>query len=205
LKKTDDKYDVLYADDGEGGKKDINKDGTVNESDGLKVNDQSILSGLATKRDNYNGSYSITGGQKDAFNVFVFASDNSEAEWGLSGFTSKKGTSFVVSTSHDNGEVYAATSIKGLDFNTVENMQFKIHSHPNNYNFASVPDMINVKDIAWKYYDSKTNSYSAPIPSHYIYHPNSKSMIEYTPWNNNIPRGKIQTGVGLRRTIGLIK
>jgi len=125
----------------------------------------------------------------------------------LSGFSEKKGSSYVVSTSHDTGEVLPATSIKGLDFNTVENMQFKIHSHPNsdNYNFASSGDMTNVKDIAWKFYDSNTKTYTQKIPNHYIYHTNSKSVIEYTPWNNNIPRGKIQTGVGLRRTMGLIK
>ena len=188
----DDDYDMLFAADGSS----------------IRVNDQSILSNLVYKRSNYKGSYAVTDSQQDAFNVFVFATLNSDVEWGLSGFS--EGTSYVVSTSHKSDKIFSATSIEGFD---EFDMTFAIHSHQTGETTeASSPpqgvnDMTSLNNMAHRFHDKYGGQWANKLPPHYIYHPNSKSVLQYSiyPYNRGISRGTATTGIGLRRSLGLIK
>jgi len=170
LEETDDEYDVLYAVDDDGNKQDTNNDGEVSESDGAKVNDQSILSQLAEDtgiKDPWgtkNVSFAKTNSKSDVFNVFSFAANNSDVEWQLDGYDIGNGkTDYVIGTAHD-GDHSIRTDDKyyGLGYK-LRNQNFAIHSHPNTNEPPSGGDISN-----WygKYKDLK--GIRGPAP-HYVY------------------------------------
>ena len=192
----DDKFDMLFAGD-----------------KSLRVNDQSILSGLATKRDRaeYDGSYAETNRQADVFNVFAFVANNTEVEWSLSGFSTKGGT-YVITTNHKEGSVRPAHSMKKYD---VFDLIFDIHNHPGGAEqrqASAAPqhpsDIGSLTSMAWQYHN-KFEGKHYRLPPHYIYHPQSSSVLQYTVHpeiNRGIVRGtSVKTGVGIRRAMGLIK
>ena len=203
--KTDDNYDRLYS-----SYTDRYGSGNIYISGGyVDVKDRSILPDLSKKRDSkeYNGSYAVTTNQTDVFNVFVFAANNSDVEWSMSAFSMKDKTNYVISTSHNEGSVSPATSINGFD---QFDMIFKIHTHPGGDEQKAASegplypnDMDLIIDLAWKFYNKDINKYNTSFPKHYIYHPNSSSVIEYTasPRNRSIPRGTAKTGMGLQKII----
>ena len=89
-------------------------------------------------------------------------------------------------------------------------MTFKIHSHLGGETTqASAPplgtDMSNLNDMSWRFFNKQGANYS--VPPHYIYHPNSKSVLQYSihPYSRGTSVGTATTGVGLRRALGLIK
>jgi hypothetical protein len=134
LEKTKDKYDVLYAVDKSGNKTDTNKDGSVNESDGAKVNDKSLLPQLADKTnigqavslgEPISGPVANTDNRTDAYNVFKFAAENSNVEWSYQRYTDNSAS---VATANEN-----STTITGKYHvsNRGKTVSADIHSHPN--------------------------------------------------------------------------
>lgn len=134
LEKTKDKYDVLYAVDKSGNKTDTNKDGSVNESDGAKVNDNSLLPQLADKTnigqavslgEPISGPVANTDNRTDAYNVFKFAAENSNVEWSYQRYTDNSAS---VATANEN-----STTITGKNHvsNRGKTVSADIHSHPN--------------------------------------------------------------------------
>ena len=105
LEKTDDEYDVLYAVDNEGNKKDTDGQEGVTEADGQKVEDKTILPELSkvenvSDKKQYSEATTTASGT-DALAVFKFAADNSNVEWGLTKFTDGGDTKYSISTYHN--------------------------------------------------------------------------------------------------------
>ena len=182
-KQTDDKFDMLFA--GE---------------NSIRVNDQSILSELATKRDKkeYNGSYAVTK-SSEVGNVFTFAANNTNVEWGLSGF---KNGDYVISTIHKEDKVTPATAIKGF---SEKDMTFKVHSHPGadatrGASFLErggpITDMDNIKSMAHRFNNAGIYT-EKQFPKHFVYHPDSKNLYQYTPFKSSIPLGQINSNTTL--------
>ena len=134
LEKTKNKYDVLYAVDKSGNKTDTNGDGSVNESDGAKVNDKSLLPQLADKTnighaislgEPISGPVANTDNRTDAYNVFKFAAENSNVEWSYQRYTDNSAS---IATANEN-----STTITGKNHvsNRGKTVSADIHSHPN--------------------------------------------------------------------------
>ena len=98
-------FDVLFH---------LQSDGSIDPHNALKVYDQSILSQLTN--DSETG---ISSNYSDLLNVFYYAADYSNVEWGL--YSSAEG--HILRTDHSLGEVTEPASLPG-------NLIAKIHSHP---------------------------------------------------------------------------
>ena len=75
LEKTDDAYDFLYASNSA-------KKGDVNTDEFVTIYDRKILHSLSGKDISFRTHYAFTRNTVDAFNLFKFAADNSNVEWG---------------------------------------------------------------------------------------------------------------------------
>ena len=98
-------FDVLFH---------LQSDGSIDPHNALKVYDQSILSQLSN-----NSETEISSNYSDLLNVFYYAADYSNVEWGL--YSSDKG--HILRTDHNIEEITGPASLAG-------NLKAKIHSHP---------------------------------------------------------------------------
>ncbi len=131
----DKKPDRLYAVDFAIG----NKNNKKRSQNFIEVKDKSLLPQLAKDRnpkefspDPKNPKYSSmlsfgsTTSKDDASNVFLFAVNNSSAEWNLNGFSKAGSNEYLLST---NGATNSGVDATDLGFK-LENMIFDLHSHP---------------------------------------------------------------------------
>ena len=183
---TQDDFDQLFVVDSKGN---INTD-----IDALRVNDRSILQGLSTARNDYNGNYAISN-SPEVGAVFVFAANNSNVEWGLSAF---EGDNFVLSTSHKAGAVSPATAINGFNEN---NMMFKVHSHPGYDGTKGASnvrgindDMYNIIQMAHRFAELGTYTHEN-FPKHFVYHSHTNVLYQYTPYINSIHIGPVKKNI----------
>ena len=124
-------YDMLYTEaDWEAG----------DLSNGLRVNDMSILSQLTVARSDYGttiwegegkskyepGHYAATENKDEAFKVFNFMANNTDVEWAIDGFRTEGTNEYVVRSSHCANSVLIIT---GLQDYSIENQIFTMHSH----------------------------------------------------------------------------
>ncbi|MFP4664303.1 MAG: JAB-like toxin 1 domain-containing protein, partial [Bacteroidales bacterium] len=185
-------YDVLFK------KSDFDAGNTA-ESDGLTVNDTKILSGLSENRTDYNGNYAISSNKRESFNVFYFMANNTNVEWGIDGYRTSGDNEYIIRTSHDDEGVTMSTALSGYnEFNQI----FNIHSHPavdgTKGGSPCTPlggDMCNIRrryrrfqNAGMKRTDTwfkKGNQWTV-FPKHYVYHKQSKTLYNYTPWKNNV-------------------
>lgn len=195
--RTDDKFDRLYT-----AKNDGAKDGKINKISGvegsIKVSDKGLLPQLANDpASTYNGHYGETSNANDAFNVFKFASDNSNVEWGLNGYKTENGDGFLLYTSHKSNRV------RPLDGSFNEFYKhFDIHSHPNTKaQGASDGDRVIADDRMQK---NRRYSQAYPnliTPSYYVYGKQRKEVYNYTSTNPLVKTIKVNTAQGLQRLI----
>lgn len=189
LEKTDDKYDVLYAVDNSGNKTDTNGDGSVNESDGAKVNDKSLLPELSktkTSKDGYGVSFASTNSKSDAFNVFHFVTTQTNVEWGLDGFQYPQSQkAYVLSTYHVD---YTSPGEGSIGFNA-EYQLFDIHSHAktNNKFGGSSGDMTFIKNKSLELAKK-----GIKLPNHYVYEKENSSLYHYNTQKSSIFIRKIK-------------
>jgi len=184
---NNDNFDMLYAK----GKDDVEP---------LKVKNQNILKNLSQERTDYEGSYAETK-SSEAEDIFIFVANNSKVEWQISKY--KDGKS-VVSTSHEEASVTSPNMMKRYD---EKNMLFKVHSHPgaDGTKGASVStvfrdDMNNIIDMAHSF--NKAGIYTEKnFPKHFIYHPDSKGLYQYTPYNSSVFLGIIGKKATLNKRI----
>ena len=106
--KTDDNYDRLFAVQGERQNNVVYKIEDVTGS--LRVNDQGILSALSENPD-AKIHYALTDSRSDALNVFKFAADNTDVEWGVDKFTEDGKTRYSVKTMHEYDHTPGAETI----------------------------------------------------------------------------------------------
>jgi len=200
-KATNDRFDQLYVTDKKGN--------VIDGISPLRVNDQSILSGLSEDRGRY--SYSVTGRRSDAFNVFKFASDNTSVEWTVAGYRTESGSNeyFVgrITTDENKRTAPNPNRLEGFD---VSNMVFMMHSHPGEAGTRGA-SFLNPGEIGPANTDMNIirNMYSRlgrdmnKLPVHYIYHPHSKNLYHYTPWESSIFIRHTRSGNCLYRNLGL--
>jgi RHS repeat-associated protein len=116
--KTDDDFDMLYT------KSDWDKG---NKDNGLKVNDKSVLPELTKSRLDFVGNYVISNNKSDLFNVFYFAANNTNVEWGIDGYRTDGNNEYILTTSHGKDYVHSSTLLK--QYNEFK-MIFNMHTHP---------------------------------------------------------------------------
>ena len=192
-KSNDDIFDNLYT---------MNDNGTINWNNYLTLYDQSLLSDLTKERKDYSGHYSLTS-SSEVGNLFIFASNNTNVEWGLTGFLHDGKRKYIIGTSHKKDRVSQRIDLQGIKEN---NMIFDIHSHPSvdgtkggsgyyKYNETPIPnsDIWNIRMMYQRYnYDIKR------LPPHYVYHRYSNNLYQYTPYAWNIYIKRINNVNGLK-------
>ena len=199
-------YDVLFK------KSDFDAGNTA-ESDGLKVNDTKILSGLSENRTDYNGNYAISNNKKETFNVFYHMANNTNVEWGIDGYRTSGDNEYIIRTSHNDEGVTMSTSLSRYnEFNQI----FNIHSHPGDATWegtkgASTGDqniVINrynrFQGAGMKHPDVwfKKDGQWTVFPKNYVYHKQSKTLYNYTPWKSNIFIRKTSKASDMHRNLG---
>jgi len=150
-----------------------------------------------------------TSNSADAFGVFKFAADNSNAEWRVAGYNNKnKGTDFVINTDFHTGDVIS----RDMDKNQSD-MIFQIHSHPgagdyskkasgyfDGLNYESGTDMGTMAD----YYNAAKavgKDFPSGYPRFYIYHKATEGVYNYNYKTNSSYIGNVKTPITLRSLI----
>jgi len=184
LKETDDETDTLYALNCYAD----NDDYDINESAGsVTVNQNedgsSVLSDLADKKFNTDGynelSVAKTSSFDDAFNVFLFAADNSSVEWSLDGFNVDGENSFVLGTQHEERvAINTHYLFSGL---SLENKTFDLHSHPETKGGSGYELEGYMYGDKLRQYRQYTRHGASSSLLYYIYHRDSKNLYQYTP------------------------
>ena len=153
----------------------------------ITVGDRSILDGLAKDRKGTDANYTVTK-SAEVGKVFLFAADNSDVEWSLQGLSKNESENYILGTSHESTEV-APNWYKREGYNESD-IVFDIHSHPSikdDVRGASGGDLgqnnlySDMRGIVNHY-----NRLASKTPRHYMYHRNTKTLYQYTPWNSSI-------------------
>ena len=192
--KTDDDFDKLTAIDDFGDE----------ISTPLTINDRTLLPQLAASpRD-----AKIPGGSEPmnigfttdkvaATDLFKFASDNTNVEWGLMGFRTDEIERFAIGTSH------AESHVASMDqFFNLYDKTFDIHSHPGppgeasqdiHFGFGGWGDVPRAQQQAIAFQKK-----DLPLPALGVYHVPSQGLYSYTHEKRNVFEGYIRTGKDLR-------
>ena len=158
------------------------------------INDKSLLKQLSLSRNdvtNYSNHINYVSSQNQEIgSLFLFLSDNTDVEWGLSGFRFSNYKEYVLTTLHSNRGTFSGSDIRNGKYN-LKNMIFDIHSHPggNATKGASSVDMRTVRE--------RSEYQKSPYPIHYVYHQNTKNLYHYTSSNNSIFIKKIGKSSGI--------
>ena len=175
-----------------------------------KINDKGLLSQLAEEPDakSYNA---VTSNKNDTFNLFKFASDNSNVEWSLSGFKGDGKVKFYLNTEHNS--VQAEIGIDAGYFKS-EDLVFNVHGHPgengtkggSGYYYGGY-DIKNKKAILTGVnanYDYG-NTVKNPHANFYVYHPYTGGLYQYTKQSGSARswtgKNKIISGQHMRSII----
>jgi hypothetical protein len=184
LEETDDDYDVLYAVDNEGNKKDTDGQKGITEADGQKVEDQTILPELEkTKSDYKDGNYVVRDNNLDTGNLFLFLAGNTKVEWSFEAYQSGNNKLYFLGTNHRTNAVYDGSILPGLnEFNKI----LDVHSHPGPNGTKGGSSRIGGGDLykvdlflqRWK--NAGLNEYK--FPKYAVYHKETKTMYWYGPY-----------------------
>ncbi|MPS72938.1 MAG: hypothetical protein E2590_07250 [Chryseobacterium sp.] len=187
IKKTNDTSDTLYATDKKGNV-DTSKSVTVDKA---KASDGSIIGDLAkggipddTRRAD-NGKLAFPSGinrarttnASDAANVFTFAANNSNVEWGLAGYNTGNNMTYALWTGHSEDLTPSSILWQGIS-----KLSFRIHSHPGDTTIPSpifgggLGDYGSVSSINNLFNDNK----SYPYPRNFMYSKQGKHLWEYS-------------------------
>lgn len=169
-----------------------------------KAKDKTILADLEESRKDFKGSYATSADKDESFQVFLFAADNTDVEWSISGFGKGKVDRYTVTTSHDGDKVDLGFEING---NNEFNMIFSIHSHPSPTGTRGASfvkdyggDMYKIIDRYYRFQNKGINPLY--MPKHYVYHKYGKVLYNYTPWNPSIYIRSINSTGDLYRGLG---
>jgi hypothetical protein len=195
LRKTDDKFDTLYA---------SNDDGTVNTDKSIsisknKAEDKTILDDLTyddcdfianTPWGKKIGTWTSTSNKADAYNLFKFGSDNTTVEWSLEEYKANK---FFIGNNHFSEATTGFSKISGTN---ILDLVKKYHSHPG----TASPD-----DVASGYMGDQGNASStiqtfldnnipySKHPTFSIYRPSLSKTFDYSPWSNKFNERQVKT------------
>ncbi|MEC5174251.1 RHS repeat-associated core domain-containing protein [Chryseobacterium nepalense] len=189
IERNNDKSDTLYATD-KNGKVDKSKSVTVKKT---KASDSSIIGDLAKGGipDNSTRFNDVcekafplginrarTTNASDAANVFLFAANNSNVEWGLAGYNTGENMTYALWTGHSEDMTPNSILYQGIS-----KLSFEIHTHPGNVTFPSPVNSMNEGDYgsaAW--IDSKFAK-NRNYPRHFVYSQKNKHLWEYNYYN----------------------
>ena len=133
LRKTNDKFDRLFSSD-------MKNSITIEK---MKAENGSIIGDLAAGAIFDNSRYSYLSGRdgeklfpmginrarttnaSDAANVFLFAANNSNVEWGLAGYNTGSDMTYAIWTGHSEDRTPSSILYQGIS-----KLSFEIHSHP---------------------------------------------------------------------------
>lgn len=186
LERNNDSSDTLFATD---------KNGKVDKSNSVTVDKPSpesgsIINDLAkggipdnTKRgDNGDLAFPLgtnrarTTNASDAANVFLFAANNSNVEWGLAGYNTGKNMTYAIWTGHSVDLTPPSILWQGIS-----KLSFSIHSHPGSTTIPSPRNGANDGD-----YSSVSainnlfnNNKSYPYPRYFMYSKQKQHLWEY--------------------------
>lgn len=173
----------------------LNEDGERTGAS-ITISDRSIFDQL-TENDG-QGTYAISSSHETG-DVFLFAADNTNVEWGLDGFQGKNNRQYIVFTEKDKQTVDRIDNNDGL---TMANQFFGMHSHPDP---NGTKGGSGYQDREWggdrsfiinRFNSAKDQGIS--LPTYYVYHKHSKTIYQYTPWSSDIYIKKVTTNNGLR-------
>lgn len=197
IEKTKDKYDVLYAaksdkngnavkdSNGKMQATDINKDGTVTESDGQKVDDKTILPALTDTKtvDGSKVNYAKSSNASDMANLFLYLADNTNVEWSLNGFKNENSSStYTLSTFKSN--------VKAPDaFNTGDPIQyqfFDLHSHPLINHVFGASDQPGADLDYYKLNVRRCRDCGVKVFIHAVYEKENRTLYQYNGKNTSL-------------------
>ncbi|WP_291530578.1 JAB-like toxin 1 domain-containing protein [Bacteroides sp. UBA939] len=166
----------------------------------ITITDRTIFDQLTENRNpkDYDGSYAISDSH-EVGDVFLFAANNSNVEWGLEGYQGEEGRQYVLRTQHETSSVSSRNNSKeGL---TISNQFFAMHSHPgpngtlggSGYGALISGDRRFVRN---RYYEAREKGVSPP--TYYVFHKESKKIYQYNPQQSSIYIKKVTNNNGLR-------
>ena len=185
------KNDRLFATDNKGNV-DTSKSVTIEKE---KASDGSIIADLSKGAIPDNSRYPYASGRdgektfplgvnrtrttnaSDASNVFLFAANNSNVEWGLAGYNTGNDMTYALWTGHSEDRTPSSILYQGIS-----KLSFEIHSHPGE---TMTPSPINGQNkgdyglagaINNVFYKNGSSSY----PRHFMYSKGGNYLWEYT-------------------------
>ncbi|MDC8099138.1 JAB-like toxin 1 domain-containing protein [Chryseobacterium rhizosphaerae] len=190
IERTNDSSDTLFASD---------KNGNVDKSKSVTVdkpnaNSGSIISELASGGIPDNTKYPYMSGRdgekmfplginrgrttnaSDAGNVFLFAANNSNVEWGLAGYETGKNMTYALWTGHSDDRTPSSILYQGIS-----KLSFEIHTHPGDVTTPSAINSANNGDygpagaINNIFYKNGSSTY----PRHFMYSQKKHHLWEY--------------------------
>ena len=197
IENTKDKYDVVYA--AKSGKDrnavkdsnekmqatDLNKDGTVNESDGQKVNDKTILPALSETKivDGSKVNYAKSESTNDMANLFLYLADNTNVEWSLNGFkTENNNSTYTLSTFKSNLGVPDAFSTG----DPIQYQFFDLHSHPLINHVFGASDQPGADLDYYKINVRRCRDCGVKVFIHAVYKKEKKTLYHYNGENTSL-------------------
>ncbi|MFP7657872.1 RHS repeat-associated core domain-containing protein, partial [Chryseobacterium proteolyticum] len=188
IRETNDNSDTLYATD-KNGKVDNSKSVTVAKA---KASDSSIIGDLATGGipDNtmhYTGSRKAfplgvnrarTTDASDASNVFLFAANNSNVEWGLAGYNTGKTMTYALWTGHSED-----TTPNSVLYQGISKLSFEIHTHPGSVTFPTPVNSMTEGDYGSAAWIDSEFAKNRNYPRHFLYSQQDKHLWEYNYYN----------------------
>ncbi|MBL7903469.1 MAG: hypothetical protein JNL22_00465 [Bacteroidales bacterium] len=182
-------YDVLYKkSEYEAAKQsgEVNDFGNPEPDNNIIVNDMDLLPSLSqlTGFKNFYGhpeSIAETGSVSNAFSVFKFASENSNAEWQIDGYKVGNNFRYVIATAHSGDD--AVTTYGTMYGYNLKDQFFSMHSHPNTNEAASNGDQ---SVYSLKYWELNGGKVGPTYPAnHYVYNVWQKTLYKYDAWKKD--------------------
>jgi RHS repeat-associated protein len=138
------------------------------------------------------GSWSKVNNSADAFNLFKFSSDNSDAEWGLQKYSNNR---FVIGTNHFSETVASLNKVVGY---SILDLQMDYHSHPGT---SLSDDMASGTDgdqghASWIVHQFLNAGIDYKMhPKFRIYRPDTRLQyrFDYSPWQTKFNQLKVRT------------
>lgn len=184
-----DKSDTLYASD-KNGNVDTSKSVTVqkaNASDGSVIGDLA-KGGIPDNTMRYdNGNQKAfplgvnrarTTNASDAANVFLFAANNSNVEWGLAGYNTGKNMTYALWTGHSEDMTPNSILYQGIS-----KLSFEIHSHPGSTLVPSPVNGMTEGDYGAAAWVDSEFAKNRNYPRHFMYSKQGKHLWEYNYYN----------------------
>ncbi len=114
----------------------------------------------------------------DAANVFLFAANNSNVEWGLAGYNTGKNMTYALWTGHSEDMTPNSILYQGIS-----KLSFEIHSHPGSTLIPSPVNGMTEGDYGAAAWVDSEFAKNRNYPRHFMYSKQGKHLWEYNYYN----------------------